>query len=133
MGDDVNKRKDEIRRRLRLSRYPRRSAAVFTDENDHNPLILEDCPRCGGRGRVCTSPHPDEYVLDDCPACGGLGTTTEVVHYFPGTSPEAEAVVDAHGWITCPRCERRFSTRHRDTWTGRRHLTCGQGIRLVYP
>ncbi|HZH16690.1 MAG TPA: hypothetical protein VE057_20215 [Archangium sp.] len=132
MGDDVNKRKEEIRRRLRLSRYPRRDAAVFTDENDHNPLILEDCPRCGGRRTVCTSPSPDTYVLDECPACGGLGTTTEVVPYFADTGPEAEAVVDEHGWLTCPRCERRFSTRYRQNWTGRRHLTCGQAIRLVH-
>ena len=69
--------------------------------------------------------------MDTCSACEGLGTTTQVVRYFPEEGPEAEAVVDAHGWVTCPRCERRFSTWHRDTWTGRRHLTCGQLIRLT--
>lgn len=130
--EDVEKRKEEIRRRLRLSRYPRRSAAVFTDENDHNPLILEDCPKCGGRGQLCTFHPPDAYVLDDCPACGGLGTTTEVVPYFTDTGPEVEALVDEQGWLTCPRCERRFSTRYHSTWTGRRHLTCGQLIRPVH-
>ena len=47
---DDEARKAEIRRRLTLARYPRRSKARFTDENDHNPLVLQDCPQCHGSG-----------------------------------------------------------------------------------
>jgi hypothetical protein len=129
--DPNARRKEEIRRRLRLSRYPRRSAAVFSDENGHNPWVLEDCPECGGRGHNCEERGSGCYVMVTCAACEGLGTTTQVVRCYPEDESEAEAVVDEHGWMTCPRCERRFSTRYRDTWTGRRHLTCGQLVRLV--
>ncbi|MFP2903703.1 hypothetical protein ACLESD_01235 [Pyxidicoccus sp. 3LFB2] len=130
--DDNARRKEEIRRRLRLSQYPRRRDAVFTDENGHNPWILEDCPECRGQGRIDRLTENDTYVLETCSACEGLGTTTQVVRYFLEERPEALAMVDVHGWITCPHCGRRFSTRHRDTWTGRRHLTCGQLIRLAF-
>lgn len=137
--DDSARRKEELRKRLRLSQYPRRRDAAFTDENGHNPWILEDCPECGGNGKRCTV-QGAAYLMETCAACEGLGTTSQVVRCFPEDGSELEAVVDAHGWITCPGCERRFSTRYPHpggrgrlvgTWTGRRHLTCGQLVRLV--
>jgi hypothetical protein len=136
MSDDVERRKEEIRRRLRLSRYPRKSRAVFSDENGHNPWVLEDCPNCGGRGHKCEErENGTMYLMVECSGCEGLGTTTQVVRFFPEDGPETvelEAVVDEHGWITCPRCERRFSTRYtHHSWTGRRHLSCGQFVRLA--
>lgn len=125
MDDDFTQKQEKLRRRLQSSLYPWRDDAVFTDENDHNPLVLEACPACSKWGR-CGPPEP-------CPECHGLKTTGRAVHYFPNPLPEEAAVVDEQGWITCPLCDRRFSTRYRGTWTGRRHLTCGQAIRLVHP
>ena len=132
MGAGDESRKEAIRKRLRLARYPRRRAAVFSDENEHNPWVLEDCHSCQGRGTHC---HERDGVasLEPCAACDGRGTSGDVVRYFDcePSWPGVEVAVDAHGWVTCPRCQRRFSTRHRDTWTGRRHLTCGQALMLV--
>ncbi|AKQ66237.1 hypothetical protein A176_003149 [Myxococcus hansupus] len=129
MGDEDASRKDAIRKRLRLARYPRRSAAVFTDENDHNPWVLEDCPQCRGLGKVC---HEGEGLAwqESCSACEERGTTGEVVRYFLAPGPAVTVAVDSHGWVTCPRCERRFSTQSLDHWTGRRHRTCGQALML---
>ncbi|MFP2929321.1 hypothetical protein ACLESO_29795 [Pyxidicoccus sp. 3LG] len=137
MSDDSERRKAELRKRLRMSRYPRRRDATFTDENGHNPWILEDCATCKGRGSRVVEFANGTHQHFDCVVCEGRGTRGEaVVRYYPDDGPAAEAVVDAHGWITCPRCQRRFSTRYpsaaqRGTWTGRRHLTCGQLITLV--
>ena len=127
-------RKADIRRRLTLMRYPRRSAAKFTDENDHNPLILQNCPACGGSGRRCSfSTKPGDHSVDliICPDCDGSGITGQVEPYFPHELPEATAHTDAEGWLTCPNCNWRFTTRDRHAWTGRRHLRCGQRINVV--
>ena len=43
----------KIKRRILLAKYPRRANARFADAPDPNPLVLEDCPRCGGRGYIC--------------------------------------------------------------------------------
>ena len=122
---------DDIRRRLTLTRYPRRSAASFTEENGHNPLVLQDCALCSGKGKVCeldTSDGEQAYVLDVCSACSGSGVTGEVEPYFSNDQPEVTAEADQHGWLTCPTCGWRFAIRDARAWTGRRHLQCGQRI-----
>ena len=80
------KTKEAIRRRLLVSKYPRRGDAIFDDGNDHNPLVLDDCPSCGGSGKRCTQ-ESGMYVLDECGACEGQGTTFNVVRYFPEERP----------------------------------------------
>ena len=129
---DTEALKADIRRRLTLMRYPRRSEARFTDGNDHNPLVLQDCPACHGSGAQ------SEYWAEGgvqgharvvCSACGGSGATGEVEPYFPTDAPEASAPEDGEGWLTCPGCGWRFTVRDRNAWTGRRHLRCGQKIR----
>lgn len=129
---DNEARKNEIRRRLTLARYPRRLKAQFTDENDHNPLVLQNCPCCYGTGHVGES-WPEEGIEADvlCTACDGSGITGKVEPYFATDWPEVEAELDADGWLTCPRCEWRFTIRDRNAWTGRRHLRCGQKTRIV--
>ena len=119
-----------IRRRILVSKYPRRGAAVFDDSNDHNPLILEDCPACGGSGKRCTL-ESGQYVLDNCGACEGQGTTFNVVRYFPEERPSVAAVVDTVGWLECPGCRRRFATYDKHAWTGRRHR-CGQKVDIHF-
>jgi hypothetical protein len=136
------RKKSEIEKGLRLAKYPRRTSTalhrgpfgagpqlLFTDENNHNPLVLEDCPECHGRGHVC---HEAAGIAatSACPHCEGLGTTLELVPCFANDSPEQEGVLDEHDFLTCPCCGRRFSTRDRHSWTGRRHFGCGQLIRL---
>jgi hypothetical protein len=121
--------KQEIRRRLLEYRYPRRGAARVAKAEDHNPQILEDCPTCHGRGEVCKE-APGLAWQETCPACEGTGTTFNVVPYFTNDSPPVSVRADAEGWLTCPTCGYRFSTRDRHVWSGWRHMRCGQRIAL---
>jgi DnaJ-class molecular chaperone len=73
--------KENLRSRMALRGYPRRSAATFTDENDHNPRLLQDCPECSGSGTQChhnITSSGEEYALAICTACKGAGVTGEV-------------------------------------------------------
>lgn len=121
--------KDELKRRVRLAKYRRRGAAVFEGVPDHNPLILEDCHTCHGRGRCCEE-TTGCAVLTECPDCAGSGTTGEVVRYFANDAPSQTVRLGADGWLTCPCCGRRFSPRDRNVWTGLRHIRCGQRLVL---
>lgn len=126
--------KDDLRTRIGMRRYPRRSSAAFTDENDHNPQVLQDCPACSGSGKSChhnSSSSGETYSLEVCTSCSGKGVTGEVEQYFADDAPEVPACADDSGWITCPKCDWRFALRDKRAWTGRRHLQCGQRIRVV--
>jgi hypothetical protein len=136
---DQDQLKRELQRRLKLRQYPRRSAAQFTEENDHNPVILADCPRCSGRGHTCE--HLVErtaeglsvmYSTDDCPDCGGSGTNEELTRYFSNDAPPLDAVANEEGWLKCPSCGWRFSTKDKNVWTGRRHIRCGQKLNIIH-
>ena len=50
---DYEQRKSEIRRRLIVAQNPRRANAQFNADNDHIPIVLQDCPRCYGTGKTC--------------------------------------------------------------------------------
>lgn len=133
----IDERKLELERRIRILRYPRRSKAQFTEANDHNPLILQDCPECEGTGkrdRRYDGPNGErEWVLGQCDTCGGSGITGEVEPYFTSAASAAEpveATPDADGWLRCPACGIVFTTRDSYRWTGYRHLRCGQRIRV---
>lgn len=132
-GGETKKR--EIERRLLLARFPRANGAsdvplVFSDDDDHDPLVLEDCPACRGRGTRCDE-SDGMARLDTCDACDGAGTTFALVRHFANDAAPVEVTVDASGWVTCPGCHRRFSTRASSAWTGRRHMRCGQRITLA--
>ena len=135
---DNEQRKAEIRRGLKLSKYPRRANAVFTDENDHNPFILEDCPNCHGQGEVDIYRPQDDggyYLLDECPVCSGSGTTEEIVRYHdnsPGNdAPIIDVKTNSEGWIKCPCCSWRFTIKDPEVWTGSRHKRCGQRLNVL--
>jgi len=123
-------RKERIRFNLRLTQYPRKATASFSSDADHNPLIWEDCPHCLGSGKYC-SETDGAAELVTCPLCKGTGTTGEVVLYFENNASAMEASVDASGWLTCPGCRWRFSTKDKHVWTGLRHIRCGQRISVL--
>jgi hypothetical protein len=115
-------------------RPPRRWAAVFTDDNDHDPWILEDCVDCGGRGTICVEEN-GVAELGTCPTCGGRGTSGEIVRYFARSANGGAAPVEVGAEdeeARCPGCDKRFKLRDARAWTGRRHLGCGQSI-LIAP
>lgn len=102
------------------TKVPERRDAAFSDENDHNPWVLEDRPAC------------EEYggILAQCEECGGLGTRGGAVRYFETDAPAEAAEVREDGWARCPACDRMFATYDPVRWTGRRHTTCGQKLHL---
>jgi hypothetical protein len=122
--------KKDIRRRLLEQQYPRRQRAVFWSDPDHNPLILEDCLRCGGTGRCC-SEATGVAIIDTCPDCGGPGWTGYISRYFPLDAGEFRQASPVNGWLSCPWCSRRFSTGDGSVWSGLRHLKCGGRIEVT--
>lgn len=116
--------KAAIQRRLLSGLYPRRVRAVFFVDPDHNPLVLQDCPDCGGRGQRCLETF-DSATLTECSLCQGVGTTWSIERYFVGDAFDARGATSTKDWLDCPWCDRRFSLRDRAVWSGLRHLTCG--------
>jgi hypothetical protein len=117
-----------------MTTYPKRKDAVFTEENDHNPLIQKECPSCCGYGKrdIPMKQHSEivGYSLAACSECKGTGIIKGVQQYFENDNPEMEAEIDGSGWVKCSNCGIRFATYDRHRWTGRRHLRCGQKLVL---
>ena len=128
-------RRDQPQPKLRHQRL--RDDVAFTADNDHNPLVRDDCPRCGGHGKYETYTDPDptglarQIDLHGCEACGGGGRTDVYVPYFDNAADPVTVRVRANGSLTCPCCGWGFSVRDRAVWTGWRHARCGQRIRLT--
>jgi hypothetical protein len=121
--------KEEIQRRLLVARYPRRDAADPRSAPDHNPLVLEDCPTCQGRGEKCEV-REGASTLWECPDCRGEGITYALVPRFANDNPPVAVRVAEDGWVTCAHCGLRFALTDKDRWTGLRHVTCGQRLLL---
>jgi hypothetical protein len=121
--------KEELRRRVRLAKFPRRAAAVVHDAPEHNPLVLEDCAACLGSGHRCVE-EAGTAVLSECQACAGSGITEGIVPYFNNDAPSRPVRLGDDGWVTCPCCSYRFSPRDANAWSGLRHFRCGQRLLL---
>ena len=134
---NIEQRRAELRQRLLVNRYPRRANATFTEENDHNPVILQDCPRCQGTGAACEQRDEEDetqlYARFECPDCLGNGITGETERYFENERAPIEATPSAVGWLKCPCCGWRFSLADPNAWTGQRHKRCGQRISVSKP
>ena len=107
-------RKEGIREKTKLSGYPRRNAAVFNDENDHNPIVLADCPRCHGRGKVSSHTREKDRIihrLHGCPECQVSGTNGELEPYFTNNAAAVEVRPNEKGWLTGPCCGWRFKIK----------------------
>ena len=128
-----NERRLALEEKLRSSPHPPRANARFDAENDHNPLMLQDCPECGGTGkrdiRSESARGGSIWTYGECSACRGTGITGDVEHYFLTDAPEVTVIPDSKGWLRCPGCGIAFTIRDPYRWTGYRHLRCGQRIR----
>lgn len=143
-SDPYAERRREILGKLRWNekfyfrKLPQRKEAVLREDPRHNPLILEECPRCRGYGKesIYNEPSPERpwsHALISCPECCGLGMTGNAVRYFSEDPPPVDAMTRPDGWLRCPGCSRAFCTRDEVRWTGMRHTTCGQRINLLQP
>ena len=127
---DFEQRKSEIRRRLTAAQNPRRAQAQFNAENDHNPIVLQDCPKCYGTGITCEHRSPDVIAQIECSTCSGDGITGKTETFFNNDAPPMGATPNEHGWIKCPNCGTSFMHTDRNAWTGQRHMKCGQKITI---
>ncbi len=105
-----------------LSGIPRRSEAQFSENNDYNPLVLENCRACSGFGSA------DWKV---CQSCNGSGLTGHVVRYFENDNPIETIRANERGWVQCPCCERQFFASKTHAFSGHRCRRCGQRIRVT--
>ena len=129
---DTEIRKATIRKRLNIAKYSKAEATKCTDENDHNPLVLEPCPDCHGRGKRCE--WSDDGMVHSqavCATCDGEKFTGNLVRRFSNDAGAIPVTPSSLGWVTCPACGRGFKVTSKDSWSGRRHLTCGQKLTLT--
>src|SRR5215467_7470901 len=127
---DNERRKQDFRNHVNMGRATDPSTIVYSDENDHNPVVLEDCPECHGTGKRCVwVGDPGSYHCGQtCPVCGGAKTTGNLVLKYQNDSPAVVAAVNEFGWTKCPGCGVNFKTTSSTSWSGLRHKTCGQKI-----
>ena len=128
-GQYVMRRESKVSN-LKMRHHSLSRKVSFTDANDHNPVVLDECPRCHGSGKA-SEYGPGVHYQVECDACSGTGTTGQRVRYFDNDAPIAEVNVESDGWLTCPCCGWRFSLNDRNVWSGLRHVRCGQRIRPV--
>lgn len=110
---------------------PARETLAFSTENDHNPGYTEECERCGGFGTLFIVRYDQPHRTEDdlpCPDCAATGRIEK--RLFNNETLPANADVGADGWVKCPSCGWRLSTRDRNAWTGYRHKKCGQRLIL---
>ncbi|HYM00955.1 MAG TPA: hypothetical protein VEZ90_18500, partial [Blastocatellia bacterium] len=129
----IESSKDDLRRRLNIAKNSDQHNIVYSDENNHNPVVFEKCPACFGSGKKRTQAvGKDEITIscDACPECAGTKTSGKLVRRYQNDSPAIEAVIDELGWTKCPGCGVNFSTSNSASRSGLRHKTCGQKIQL---
>ena len=105
----------------------RREEAALTAENEHNPLVLQPCARCGGRRRCCVE-RDGVASLHGCDVCEETGLSGEVERYFTSSRADQPAVTvrpNASGWVRCPGCGSSFKPVDASAWTGLRHRDRG--------
>jgi hypothetical protein len=99
-----------------------RDGHLFTEENDHNPMIHVDCPLCDGTGKELAGNN------DVCPICEGSGR--KAISYFKNDNPPIIGKVNSKGDCKCPSCGFIFTITNPRSWTGKRHARCGQKLIL---
>ncbi len=45
--------------------------------------------------------------------------------------PAIDIEVNENGWVKCPKCRYQFKITDRDTWSGKRHISCGQALNII--
>ena len=102
----------------------------FTDENDHNPLVIPNCLHCV-MGRVAgTAGGPGQsHGHTTCPKCNGCGHVVPAVpsRLFSNDSPPIPVSCNEYGFTRCPACGLGFKHYDSRVWSGRRH-SCGQKL-----
>jgi hypothetical protein len=105
-------------------------ATIFTEENDHNPLVAAKCPECRGRG-TWAEPNPEagDHFNCGCQTCNLSGVIDEPARLFDNDNPPLTITADPEGRAKCPHCGWRFRITDKAVWTGWRHR-CGQRLRV---
>jgi hypothetical protein len=102
----------------------------FTEENDHNPLVIPNCPHCIMGRKAGPSKGVNEsqdHVI--CEHCSGSGNLTPPIAapLFKNNSESIKVSCNAVGFLRCPCCNNGFKYYDKRVWSGRRH-SCGQKL-----
>lgn len=98
------------------------------------PLLPDFGPGTIAKGSVfrlasVTDPHTSHGQIT-ITRCAPVGSDVDNVASFSTARALVLEVEQVDGTVVCPACGLRFSTADRWRWTGVRHRTCGQRIRL---
>jgi hypothetical protein len=103
------------------------SSAMFSDNNDHNPLVARMCGDCIGKGYIKRCNKNFQLEGHVCERCDGVGHFDEPVRYFDNDAEPQSATPNKYGWVKCPCCGTRFQPYDRNVFTGWR-CACGQRV-----
>lgn len=102
----------------------------FTDENDHNPLVIPNCPHCimGKRGGEYRGPNRS-IAHQRCESCDGSGvdSTEEPIRLFDNEFTPEKISCNKVGHVRCPKCGIGFEYYDKKAFSGKRH-NCGQKL-----
>ena len=104
----------------------------FTEENEHNPMVIPNCPKCimgKTAGMSNTSNKSQGHIL--CESCGGSGILTPPVAklMFENNKPPLKVSCKVSGFLHCPKCGTGFKYYDKRVWSGKRHA-CGQKLEI---
>lgn len=104
----------------------------FTEENDHNPLVIPKCPHCIMGKTAGEYRGPNESMAHTrCEYCNGTGHIHPPVpeKIFAETSDPIEVSCNKAGYLRCPKCGTSFKYYDKRIFSGKRH-TCGQKLTI---
>lgn len=104
----------------------------FTEENDHNPLVIPNCPHCimGKTAGVSRGPNRS-HAHSLCETCHGTGIATPPIPQlrFDCDSNEMDVACNKTGHVRCPQCVIGFKYYDKRAYSGKRH-NCGQKLNI---
>jgi len=107
-----------------------RNKEFFTEENDHNPMVIPNCSHCIMGRTAGTYGGPNRSNGHGlCVQCHGTGVAIPPIAkpMFENNSPAIPVSCNAHGFLRCPSCGFGFKYYDDRIWSGKRH-SCGQRL-----
>ena len=102
----------------------------FTEENDHNPLVIPKCPHCI-MGKIAGEYFGHNITQGHirCEHCNGTGYAHPPLpeRMFTEETNAIEVSCNKAGHLHCPKCGWGFKYYDKRIFSGKRH-TCGQKL-----
>lgn len=102
----------------------------FTEENDHNPLVVNSCPKCINGRTAGEYQGPNKSCGHGrCEECDDTGVSTPpaIELMFTNNNEPISMSCNTYGFLRCPNCNQGFKYYDKRVWSGVRH-SCGQKL-----